>query len=163
MVAKKQTRVKPKAVKSSVKTDNQQKKPHLFQPGQSGNPSGRKAGSRNKAPLLAQALIDDQGQEIVKACIREALDGDSACIKLLLDRLVGVRRDRPINLDLPEIRTAADTVAASGKIAEAVAMGDLTPSEGQVFSGVVEVHRRNLETQDIERRLRTLEEKEESK
>ena len=31
-----------------------------FQPGQSGNPSGRPQGSRNKATLIAEQLIDDR-------------------------------------------------------------------------------------------------------
>lgn len=47
----------------SAPTDSQQSKPWLFQPGQSGNPAGRKLGSRNKlGEDFISALHDDFAQ-----------------------------------------------------------------------------------------------------
>lgn len=40
-----------------------------FQPGVSGNPKGRARGSRNKATLLLEKLIDGEGEGIIRAMI----------------------------------------------------------------------------------------------
>ena len=53
--------------------------------------------------------------------------------------------------------TAADTAKAMASVLEAVAEGDITPSEGTAIAGIIEHHRRAIETTEIEERLRTLE------
>ena len=42
------------------------KKKQGFKPGQSGNPSGRPHGSRNKATLALEALLDGEGEAITR-------------------------------------------------------------------------------------------------
>src|SRR4051812_28112833 len=59
-----------------------------FQLGQSGNPLGRPAGSRNKATLLLVKLIDGEGEDIVRALVTAAKSGDVSAGRALLDRLV---------------------------------------------------------------------------
>ena len=49
-----------------------QQGPKLFQPGQSGNPKGRPRGSRNRATLLAQELLGDEGETIMRKAIELA-------------------------------------------------------------------------------------------
>ena len=51
----------------------------------------------------------------------------------------------------------ADTAKAMASVLEAVAEGDITPSEGTAIAGIIEHHRRAIETTEIEERLRTLE------
>jgi len=84
-------------------------------------------------------------------------------MKLVMDRLVSVRKDRPIQIDLPEIKTTADIVSATGLIADAVAHGGLTPLEAQLLAGVVEAHRKSLEVLGHEERLLKLEQQAEAK
>lgn len=48
-------KAKDKGAVATAPADDKQKKPWLFKPGQSGNPAGRKKGSRN---ALGQAFID---------------------------------------------------------------------------------------------------------
>ena len=60
---------------------------------------------------------------------------------------------------LKNAATAADLKAASLQVLEAVASGELTPEEGQAVSAIVEQARRTLETEELAKRLETLEEK----
>lgn len=53
-----------------------------------------------------------------------------------------------VEIDLPPIATAADTVKAAAAIVEAVAAGEFTPEEAQAVASMVEIQRRAMETQD---------------
>jgi hypothetical protein len=46
-----------------------------FKPGQSGNPSGRPKGARNKATVAAEALLDGESEAITRQCIDLAKEG----------------------------------------------------------------------------------------
>ena len=138
-------------------TGKQRGKP--FEKGRSGNPNGRPEGSRNKATILAQALFDGQAEELIQKCIQMALEGDSTAMRLCIERLVPPRKDRPVNLDLPQMECVEDTIKAMAVISSGVADGELTPSEGQVLSGMVENYRKAIETTELEERIGELEEK----
>src|ERR687894_527368 len=97
-------------------------------PFQQGNP-GRPKGSRNKATLAAEALLDGEAEALTRKAIEMALGGDGQAMRLCLERLVSPRRDRPVSFALPRLQTATDALAAAAAIAEAVADGELTPSE----------------------------------
>jgi hypothetical protein len=128
-----------------------------FVKGQSGNPNGRPEGSRNKATILAQALLNGQAEELIQQCIEKALDGDGMAMRLCIERLVPPRKDSPVNLDLPKMERVDDTVKAMAVISSGVADGELTPSEGQVLSGMVENYRKAIETTELEERISNLE------
>jgi hypothetical protein len=143
-------------------TEKQRGRP--FEKGKSGNPKGRPEGSRNKATLAAQALIDGRGNALVEKALELALAGDGPVLKAMLDRLIPARKDSPIVLaGLPKIEGTADLVKASSAILEAVAKGTITPGEGQALAGLVEGHRRTVETVEMEARLTALEKQENSK
>ena len=65
-------------------TGKQRGKP--FEKGQSGNPNGRPEGSRNRATILAQVLLDGQAEELIQKCVQMALDGDSTAMRLCIER-----------------------------------------------------------------------------
>jgi hypothetical protein len=127
-----------------------------FTRGQSGNPAGRPAGSRNKATEMAQALLDGQANSIVQKCIELAVEGNPAALKLCLERLVP-RQARSVKLALPKIESAADIGPAMGTIAAAVADGSVAPCDAFELSRVIENWLRALEAGDFDRRLRELE------
>jgi hypothetical protein len=58
---------------------------------------------------------------------------------------------------LPKVETARDAAAAAGAVAEAVAMGELTPAEATPMMALVEAFRRALETAELETRVAALE------
>ena len=124
-----------------------------FQPG---NP-GRPPGSRNKTTLAMEALLDGEAEEITRKAIEMAKEGDATAMRLVLDRLLPPRRDRPVNFALPKLETPADAVKATAAIAEAVASGELTPMEAGEMAKLVEGFTRAFEIHDIDKRLSLLE------
>ena len=108
-----------------------------FAPGQSGNPNGRPPGARNKTTLAVEALLDGQAEALTQKAIDRALEGDSAALKICMDRIAPPRRDRPLAVDLPVLKEAADARAVLAAIIAATAEGELTPSEASVLAGLV--------------------------
>jgi Family of unknown function (DUF5681) len=64
-----------------------------FQPGQSGNPSGRPAGSRNRVSEFREAIEGAVTPEEITAVARKllslAIAGDTQAARVLLDRVLG--------------------------------------------------------------------------
>ena len=108
-----------------------------FKKGQSGNPAGKPKGTRNKTTVLLKALLDGKVEELTKKAIEMAGEGDPAMMRLCIERLIPPRKDRPINFELPPLKSTQDASLAMLKILEGVAKGELTPSEaGEISKGM---------------------------
>ena len=79
-----------------------------FAKGRSGNPAGRAVGSRNRATLIAEAMLDDEAAALIRKAVELALGGDGPALRLCLDRVVAPRRERPAPFAWPPIAGAAD-------------------------------------------------------
>lgn len=121
-----------------------------------GNP-GKPKGARNKATLIAQSLLQSDANALVQRVKELAMSGSVTAMKLCLDRLVPLRRERAVEFDLPHIETANDAVLAAGWVTAMVASVEMTPSEGQAISSIIETLRRAIETAELERRILLLE------
>lgn len=128
-----------------------------FKPGRSGNPAGKAKGTRHKITLAIEALLDGQAEKLTQKAIDLAMAGDITALRLCMDRLAPVRRDRPVTFDLPKIETADDLPKATGAIMEAVANGVLTPSEAAELGKLVDAHAKAIEVTDLHRRLEAIE------
>jgi hypothetical protein len=128
-----------------------------FAPGQSGNPLGRPRGARNKATIMAEALLDDQAEGIIHKVIEKAMEGDTTALRLCLERLLPPRRDRSVGFELPPIGSAGDVLKASSSILAACADGALSPSEAAEIMDLLSRQIRMLEVTEIEARLTALE------
>jgi hypothetical protein len=128
-----------------------------FQPGRSGNPAGRPKGARHAALVALDRIGAEGAAEVMKSVVDAAKAGDMRAAELLLRRLWPERKGRPVIFPLPHMNSAADAVAAVGMVAQAVACGDLSPEEGLAVAGLVELHRRALETLELEARITALE------
>ncbi len=129
-----------------------------FTKGQSGNPAGTKTGSRHKVSLAAESLLDGEAEALTRRVIELALQGDSTALRLCIERLVPVRKERRLKLDLPEINGIADHPAAQARIAQAVASGEISPGEGLAMSSMLDSQRRSIETADLADRMAKIEE-----
>ena len=65
-----------------------------FKPGQSGNPSGRPKGARNKSTVAAEALLDGESEALTRRCIDLEMEGDPTALRLCLSRILPVKRER---------------------------------------------------------------------
>ncbi len=130
-----------------------------FKPGVSGNPKGRPLGSRHKATMAVDTLLDGEAEKLTRMAVDLALSGDTVALRLCLDRIAPVRKDRPITFALPAIEATADVVKASAALLQAVASGELTPSEAAELGKLVEAHVRAIEATDIQARLDALEQR----
>src|SRR5918995_1517944 len=95
-----------------------------FQPGQSGNPSGRPPGSRNKSKLALETLLDGEAENLTRKAIELAKAGDMAALRLCMERIYPARKDTPVTFDMPKLETPADAIRAMAAIMAAVANGD---------------------------------------
>lgn len=125
--------------------------------GLSGNPRGRPKGARHAALVALDQMGADGAQDALRAVVEAAKGGDVRAADILLRRVWPERRGRPVAIDLPPLARATDLAAALGALVAAVAEGELTPEEGQALAGIVESHRRAIETGEIEQRLAALE------
>lgn len=129
-----------------------------FSPGKSGNPAGRPKGSRSRTALALEAILDGDAEAITRKAIELARDGDPQALRMCLDRLLPVRRDRPVRFDIPVIDATSDLPKATNALLQAVAAGDLTPSEAADIGKAVDAHVRAIEATDLHQRLARIEE-----
>jgi hypothetical protein len=65
-------------------------------------------GTRHRATQLAEKLMEDDAENIVRAVVSAAKAGDPTAMRLCVERLVPLRKGRPVVFDLPPVKTAAD-------------------------------------------------------
>ncbi|EFB42034.1 DUF5681 domain-containing protein [Parachlamydia acanthamoebae] len=128
-----------------------------FRKGQSGNPQGKAKGTKNRATLAAEQVLQSDLDNICHKLIEEALTGNIQAIRLVLDRVLPIKRDRDIKIRLPKLQTTDDAVKAMSLIIESVSCGNITPSEGEAMSKVVDAFVKAIQVYDVEKRVVKLE------
>ena len=119
--------------------------------------SGRPRGSRNKATLAIESLLEGQAEALTQTAVHKALEGDSIALRLCMERIAPAPKDQPVSFNLPKMSNALDASEAAGRVLEAVSEGDLTPIEATRVMGLIDSYRRTLELTDIETRIAALE------
>jgi len=125
--------------------------------GTGGNPSGRPQGSRNKTTLAVEALLGGEAEGLTRKAIEIALAGDIGALKLCLERIAPVRKDREVAFSLGNLETATDVSAALSDILRAVSEGQITHLEGEIISRVLDAKHEAIATVDYEQRIMALE------
>ena len=118
--------------------------------------SGRPRGSRNKATLAIESLLEGQAEALTQTAIAKALEGDSVALRLCMDRIAPPPKDAAVTFYMPTMSNALDAAEAAGSVLRAVSEGELTPIEATRVMGLIDSHRRTLELTEIEERLRVL-------
>jgi multidrug efflux pump subunit AcrA (membrane-fusion protein) len=126
-------------------------------PFEHGNP-GRPRGSRHRITLACEVLLEGQHEALTKKAIEKALEGDMVALRLCLDRIAPARKDAPVSLEMPVVRSLEDAVEASVVVMAAVGVGDITPDEAGRIMALLSAHKTIVEVGSLERRLAALEE-----
>ena len=123
-----------------------------FEPGNRAG-RGRPKGSRNKMNQLLQEILDQNSEMILRKCILLAMRGERLPLRLVFERILLARRDCPVQLDLPPTKDMAGVDAAHQVVLQAIAAGQITPSEGETLSRILEGRRRMIELSKFESRI----------
>jgi len=119
--------------------------------------AGRPKGSRNRATLAIDSLLDGQAEALTQTAVARALEGDSVALKLCMERIAPAPKDKHVSFNLPSVTGAGDASEAARGVLTAVTQGNLTPLEATRVMSLIDSYRRTLELTEIDNRLKALE------
>ena len=82
--------------------------------------SGRPRGSRNKATIAIESLLQGQAEALTQTAVTKALEGDSVALRLCMDRIAPALKDQSVSFSLPKMNNALDASDAAGSVLTAV-------------------------------------------
>ena len=127
-----------------------------FQAGQSGNPNGRPPGTPDKRNAMRELLVP-HAPELVAKCVEMAKNGDTAALRICLDRLIPPAKTKDDAVRLP---LAEGTLAEKGQaVLSALGEGQLPPDVATAILQAIASQARIVEVNDLERRIAALEAK----
>jgi hypothetical protein len=113
---------------------------------------GRKPGSKNRATVVAAALLEGETGELINKAKELAKAGNVPMLKFVLGRMLP--RERLIQIELSDVTDADhDPVQTMAGIIRAVAEGKISPSEGAAMASLLESYRRTSELTKIVREM----------
>jgi hypothetical protein len=107
---------------------------------------------------MIEQIAEGQAEALIQKALELALSGDPTCLRMMLDRVAPLRKGRPIDVDMPPIKSCQDLFAAIAAIWTAIGEGRLTPDEASALSNVVDRSIQAVELYEIVKRIASLEE-----
>ena len=139
--------------------DPSEKQRRRGRPFEKGN-SGRPRDARNKMTVALEQLLEGQAEAVVAKVVEKALEGDRMAMRLVFERLMGSRHERPLaDLDLPPLQSAADGAAVAAAILAAAGSGKITPGEGVALMQMVDSAVRAFSASELDRRVSELDQR----
>src|SRR5690554_5232521 len=131
-------------------------------PGGPGRPSARRTAELQAA--IGEVATPQRVKVLLATMMKAAIERqDVAAARLVLDRVLGKPRSEPlqdVDLGLPDgLKSADDVAKAANAILQGMAAGAIPPEDAHRLAVVVDLARRSLETQELERRISELEER----
>ena len=118
---------------------------------------GRPKGSRNKRTLLLQELLDEHAPALMRKCLVMALQGDGPLLRLLLGTKLPRPLDAAVKIGRLPLNTTDELSHAHRTVLNKLTSGLITPTQAQQIDALLESHRRFLETENLAKRLQSLE------
>lgn len=126
-----------------------------FQPGQSGNPSGR---PRSESTIIKQKLAENS-EVIFSAWMNKIKEGDGAAIKLAVDRLVPAIK--PVAAPVAIAVNGESLVDKAKDVFASAASGEISSDVASQLISSVAALARIQEVTELEQRIKALEERNE--
>ena len=123
-----------------------------FAPGQSGNPTGRRA-----TVEAVRRLLEPRREELVKKCVAMALAGDTVAMRLCLERIAPVPRSETPAVEVPGLAGATSSTERADAILAAVGNGHISIESARQLLGALADYSKIRETDELARRLAALE------
>jgi hypothetical protein len=123
-----------------------------FAPGQSGNPAGKKPGTKNRKTLMMEALREGEGKAAARVVIEKALAGDAVSARFVVSLVSPKPRGRTIQLEMPE-DDDCNVVTAFNVTLRALCEGEITPDEALQVSRFLDGRRKVLQAWQLEEKL----------
>lgn len=128
---------------------------HLFKFGNKAGP-GRPKGSLNKRTKVAIAL-DAASEDVAKAMIAKALEGDTAAGRLVLERVQPPKRAEGIRVQF-DLNPEAPLTAQAQQVLYAVAQGEVDVDTGKLLIDCLSAFAGLREVDELAARIANLEE-----
>jgi len=136
---------------------NGRKADGTFVAGNNANPAGRPKGSRHKISLLAEKLMSDDVEGVVKSVVSAAKNGDMTAARLILERVSPPRKDTPISIELPDINSIDDVSTAMALVVKSAANAEIGLSEADALTKLLQGYADALHAKELEARISALE------
>ena len=124
-----------------------------FKSGESGNPSGRPVGVKDRRTALRQLLIP-HATDLVQKAVDMALEGDTTALKMCLDRCIAPLRSTTQNI---ELNFEGELHERGEATLNAIYSGEIDPITGSALIGALADQAKLLDATEFEERLRKLE------
>jgi hypothetical protein len=111
--------------------------------------------ARDKTKL--EGLLEREGEALLRTAVERGKAGDSAALRMALDRIWPVRERATQLDDMPEVTAIADVPMAVSFIVGAVSRGEITPGEGNALCSLLGALRQTFETAELAERLAEVE------
>jgi hypothetical protein len=117
----------------------------------------RAAESMRDGSAAASNLLAAEAVHITRALVLKAIDGNMKALRLCIERLVPLSRERALPVKIPAAQDALQITLALQAVFDGLGAGYLTAGEAQKLAALLENQRKAIETSDLEERLRALE------
>lgn len=107
--------------------------------------------------MASEQLLEGEAEQLTRKAVAMAKQGNIHALRLCLERILPVRKERCISLELRPVTGPQDFPVHFQDITAAVAEGKITPGEGESISNILSSHARIMELVELDRRVAELE------
>ncbi|MEM7468214.1 MAG: DUF5681 domain-containing protein [Pseudomonadota bacterium] len=125
-----------------------------FKKGQSGNPEGRPKGITDKRAQL-RSLLDPHADDLINKAVEMALNGDSAAMRLCVERLVPAYRNSSPTVNLPAMEGTPTEKAEA--VLKAMAEAQLSVEDANAVLAAITQSTKIAEFDELDKRISALE------
>lgn len=113
--------------------------------------------SLREATAIAGELLATEATLVTRALVHKAIAGNMHALRLCIERLVPLVRERALPIKIPAAHDALQITIALQAVFDGLGAGHLTAGEAQKLAALLENQRKAIETGDLEARLEALE------